>query len=222
MSSNVLIFAAHPDDEVIGAGGFVAQLAETCDTRVVFVTDGEFDSAASRRRRTQAEAAAAILGIAGVEYLGMPTRGLARGAELTLALARAIRESSTDVLLLPHEYESDQDHAALHFAGREAIFVAATEALPGKPVQVEIALGYEVWSPIRRPDIFAPMGEREAALKMSALRAYSAEFDRFSLDTASLGLSRYRGGFFVGSEYAEAFALEHFRPSAASLIASLH
>lgn len=60
MSSNVLVLAAHPDDEVIGAGGFVAQLAETCDTRVVFVTDGEFDSAASRRRRIQAATAAEI------------------------------------------------------------------------------------------------------------------------------------------------------------------
>ena len=42
LNSTVLIFAAHPDDEVLGCGGTIAKLInEGAKVHVVFLADGE-------------------------------------------------------------------------------------------------------------------------------------------------------------------------------------
>ena len=97
--------AAHPDDEVLGAGGLISMLAAArARLRLVAVTDGERShrghaSPASLARRRTAETAAALraLGARAAEVirLGLPDSGLAgREDELAAALARWSRAST--------------------------------------------------------------------------------------------------------------------------------
>lgn len=93
----VLIYAVHPDDETLGAGGLIQQaLAANATVRVIFVTDGDNNpwpqrflerrwhlTAAHRhrwgqRRRREALAALAALGVdpAQVFSLGWPDQGI--------------------------------------------------------------------------------------------------------------------------------------------------
>ena len=37
---NILVFAAHPDDEVLGCGGTISKLSKNYNINVVFFTDG--------------------------------------------------------------------------------------------------------------------------------------------------------------------------------------
>jgi LmbE family N-acetylglucosaminyl deacetylase len=97
---DVLVFAPHPDDEVIGTGGLVLQaIAAGKSVRIVFVTNGDgYPRAASAllhtpipelgpsdfvslggARQQEAVAAAELIGLdpAGVVFLGYPDAGLA-------------------------------------------------------------------------------------------------------------------------------------------------
>jgi LmbE family N-acetylglucosaminyl deacetylase len=124
--ASAVIVAAHPDDEVLGVGGLIAELAATgARLRLVAVTDGENshrglgDPAALARRRT-AETAAALraLGAETTEVirLGLPDSELAAHEdELAAALPRLA--SGFDVCLAPWDHDMHPDHEA---AGRAA------------------------------------------------------------------------------------------------------
>lgn len=130
--ASAVIVAAHPDDEVLGAGGLMAMLAAAgTRLRVVAVTDGERShrghaspSALARRRAAETAAALRALaaGAAEVVRLQLPDSGLdAREAELTEALAPLVADC--DLCLAPWDHDLHPDHEA---AGR-----AARQAAPG-------------------------------------------------------------------------------------------
>jgi LmbE family N-acetylglucosaminyl deacetylase len=128
--SSAVILAAHPDDEVLGAGGVISLLAGAGSRlRLVAVTDGEAshagggDPAALARRRSQERAEAlTILGAGDVEVmrLGLPDSGLA-GQEDRLAAALTGLVAGFEVCLAPWPGDVHADHEAVgRAAGRSA------------------------------------------------------------------------------------------------------
>jgi len=122
---DVVVIAAHPDDEVLGVGGTMAILAAAgARMRLVAVTDGEgshpdADPAAIARTRTAETAAALdVLGASGIDVvrLRFPDTGLAEHEE---ELAGALGEQCAGfgVCLAPWEADVHADHEA---AGRAA------------------------------------------------------------------------------------------------------
>ena len=126
---SAVVVAAHPDDEVLGAGGLISMLAASgARLRLVAVTDGErshrghADPAALAQRRT-AETAAALgalgAGTAEVVRLGMPDSGLAsREDQLTVTLAPLV--TGFDLCLAPWDQDMHPDHDAAGRAARRA------------------------------------------------------------------------------------------------------
>ena len=121
--------AAHPDDEVLGAGGLISMLvAARARLRLVAVTDGERShrghaSRASLARRRTAETAAALRALgaraAEVVQLQLPDSGLTdREDELTAALAPLI--AGFDMCLAPWDRDMHPDHEAAGRAARRA------------------------------------------------------------------------------------------------------
>ena len=126
---SAVIVAAHPDDEVLGAGGLISILAASrARLRLVAVTDGERShrghaSPAVLARRRTAETAAALraLGARAAEVirLGLPDSGLAtREMELTEALAPLVE--GFDMCLAPWDGDMHPDHEAAGRAARRA------------------------------------------------------------------------------------------------------
>ena len=100
--TSAVVVAAHPDDEVLGAGGLISVLAASrARLRLVAVTDGERShrgrtppAVLARRRTAETAAALRALGARTAEVirLRLPDGGLAaREDELTAALAPAGR-----------------------------------------------------------------------------------------------------------------------------------
>jgi LmbE family N-acetylglucosaminyl deacetylase len=126
---SVVVLAAHPDDEVLGAGGLLCQLATAgIRIRLVSVTDGEAShggqaNAAELIRRRCDERAAALreLGASAAEVvrLGLPDSGLARREpELAAALRRVV--AGFGACLAPWENDVHADHEAVGRAARRA------------------------------------------------------------------------------------------------------
>lgn len=128
----LLVLAAHPDDETLAVGGSVAAAHRSgLPVRVVVATAGEASHPGARAwtpsllapvRAAEVEAAVAVLAPgAPVEHLGLPDGGLA-GVEDALADLVAERSRPGTLVLAPWTADGHPDHDAL---GRAAAAGAA-------------------------------------------------------------------------------------------------
>ena len=177
---SAVVVAAHPDDEVLGAGGLISMLAASrARLRLVAVTDGERShrghaSPAALARRRTAEAAAALralgAGSAEVVRLQLPDSGLAaREAELTTALAPLL--AGFDLCLAPWYRDLHPDHEA---AGR-----AARRAGPGQVCHYPVWMWH--WAAPADPQVpwdralRVPLPPRAAGRKRTAIRCFASQ-----------------------------------------------
>jgi len=135
----VLLFAPHPDDESLAAGGLLHRaVGRGAAVRVVFATDGENNPwpqrllerrwridarARSRwgaRRRAEALRALETLGVtsSSIRFLHLPDQGLApllleRDADATARLAAEIASMRPTLLVAPAITDRHPDHSAL-------------------------------------------------------------------------------------------------------------
>jgi LmbE family N-acetylglucosaminyl deacetylase len=134
--TRVLVFAAHPDDEVLGMGGTIAVHTDRGDdVRIVVVTDGSStqypDDAETRARKEQeALAAAAELGVTDYVHLDLPDMRLDTlpHVEVNGVVEQHVLEVSPDVVYTPHP-DVNRDHRVLF----DSVAVA-TRPTPGHPV----------------------------------------------------------------------------------------
>ncbi|ROS78647.1 PIG-L family deacetylase [Cellulomonas sp. PhB143] len=151
----VVVLAAHPDDESLGAGGLLARAARRgAEVCVVVATDGEAaspepsadrEALAARRRREVVAAVAHVAPRAAVHLLGLPDGGLREHrARLAAALGAVLDAGSsegaptTTVLAAPWRGDGHRDHRV---AGEVAAALAA-EPRAGQDVTL---LEYPVW-----------------------------------------------------------------------------
>jgi LmbE family N-acetylglucosaminyl deacetylase/SAM-dependent methyltransferase len=129
--SRVLVLSAHPDDETLGVGGLLADLADAGATVSVLVaTDGERShpladpraraDLATRRRREVRRAVGLLAPSAGTTHLGLPDGAL---GELEGSLVEEVhrRTDPTTLVLAPWLADGHPDHDALGRAAAEAV-----------------------------------------------------------------------------------------------------
>ena len=127
--TSAVVVAAHPDDEVLGAGGLISVLAASrARLRLVAVTDGERShrgltppAVLARRRTAETADALRALGAQTAEVirLRLPDSGLAaREDELTAALDPLV--AGFDLCLAPWDRDMHPDHEAAGRAARRA------------------------------------------------------------------------------------------------------
>src|SRR5687767_14009327 len=117
---NVLVIAPHPDDEAIGCGGGIClHIAKGERVTAVFLTSGELGlkhlecGEACKIREAEARAAAKILGISQVDFLGQPDWTLGDHVEAAAAvLAPILSRERPQIIYAPHSNEWHPDHKA--------------------------------------------------------------------------------------------------------------
>lgn len=134
----VLLIAAHPDDVDFGSGGTIATWTDAgLEVFYCIVTNGDaggFDpkvprSAIAGIRQDEQRKAAAVLGVADVEFLGYPDGRLAVSFELRRDITRVIRRIRPDRVVVPSPqrdlrsvYGSHPDHMAAGEAALCAVY----------------------------------------------------------------------------------------------------
>lgn len=211
----VLVLAAHPDDEVLGAGGTLARLSqEGRDVFVAFLTDGVGARFAgnARERWEQAVEVATMLGVSAYPDWGgvtVPDNESDAVTLLTLAKgAEKLIERHEPTLVLTHSgCDLNVDHRKAYQAA-----LVACRPVPASSVRAlatfEVASSTE-WTPLPqgfRPTLFVDI-ESTLETKLRAMATYAAEqppFPHPRSDRAIEALARWRGAS-VGMQAAEAF-----------------
>ncbi len=213
---NVLVVAAHPDDEVIGCGGTIARHVAAGDrVHLLIMTQiyaPEWDMKEFDRRRDEALSAAKVLGIKAVSFGGFPTVKL--NTVPTVALTRQISATvaavKPQVVYLPPRGDINADHDLTHRAA-----LVSCRPLFNSPVNR--LLSYEI-APTTRfntdgEGVFAANHyvdiSRHLKKKLQAMGRYRLELRKFPHPRSLKGLTilAQERGLAVGVPYAEAFRL---------------
>jgi LmbE family N-acetylglucosaminyl deacetylase len=222
MPINVLVVAAHPDDEVLGVGGAVARHAESGDHVYALILaegitaratmgcaqekDGEIATLQMAARK-----AASVLGAQPPRFAGLADNQMDTVPllEIVKYVETAVAELEPTVVYTHHGGDLNIDHRITHQA-----VLTACRPIPESPVRAiyafETASSTE-WASPGMSMVFAPNHfvdiECQLARKLQALECYASEMRAFPHArsiTAVESIARFRGTT-VGVHAAEAF-----------------
>lgn len=219
---NVLVVAAHPDDETLGSGGYAAKLirqghevnwlilGEGTTSRVPDRT--QVGNAALRSQSEDCLRAASIIGVKSVTQLDLPDNRFDRVdvLDITKLIEAEIAVRSPTTVITHHRGDLNIDHRMTH----EAV-LAATRPVPGSTIHTVLA--FEVQSATEwrfnaqtdfSPSVFIDISDT-IEVKLAALGEYRSEMREFPHPRSELALralATLRGST-VGVSAAEAFEL---------------
>ena len=147
--ANVLIFAPHPDDDIIGCGGsIVKHVRQENNVEIVYLTSGESGGLGgspeeiSAIREYEAKKAAKHVGAGKVHFLRQPDGYLTATKENITAITTLLRQAKPDIIYIPPANDNHRDHRAAH----ELLLECCLRA--GMPKSAES--GEELWSVVEQ------------------------------------------------------------------------
>ena len=218
----ILVIAAHPDDETLGCGGFLAKYGGA-NIRVVFIAEGtscrfNIDMLNSQtvtnnitERNNFSIEAMSIFGVSDIKFYNYPCGRL---DSIPILDINKIIESEIDdfgpkIVLTHSEFDNNNDHRIVYRSTMMA-------TRPGAIKELTKVLSYEVpssseWSFSKafNPNIFEVLERKHIEKKWKALKCYKSEVFPYPHPRSYEGiiaLSQYRG-MQTGVEFSEAYQL---------------
>jgi LmbE family N-acetylglucosaminyl deacetylase len=210
----VLCLAAHPDDEVLGAGGTLLKHRAAGDETFLAVATVAYEPVWSaetiRRKRDECLAAAALLKFTDVRILDYRTMHLntVPAIDLARSLSQIITDWRADVVYAPPCDDVNQDHAALFSAAQVAcrhIGAGAPRALYSYEIPTTSRFNLSTrWAANTYVDIAEFVGR-----KLEAMAVYETELRQPPHPRSLEGIRTFarERGLSVGLEYAETHML---------------
>ena len=218
MNLSILAIAAHRDDVEQTCGGTLLKMAE-CGYRtgILDLTQGEMGTRGTAEDRArEAEDAAKILRVAWRRALDIPDGRVENTWENRLKIARLIRETQPQVVILPYWQGRHPDHYTASVVGYEACFLAGLTKLdtgslaPHRPFKIVYAtLYYDI-----RPTFVVDISDQFEA-RLESILAYKSQFTdqevgrgifpaQTEIRERVAAMARYYG-MLAGVNYAEPF-----------------
>jgi len=218
----VLVVTAHPDDSEFGAGGTVARLTkEGREVTYVIVTNGNKGSSdramtperLAAIRAEEQRAAARVLGVARVEFLGYPDCEVEDTRALRLDVARQIRRWKPDLVICQSPNRtynlgaSHRDHRAVGGVVLDCVYplardhLAFPELLPEHEPHKTREVYVMQWE---TPQLVADISD-VMDLKLKALACHASQFKDFGQVEKRVRVRAAELGQAKGFAYAEAF-----------------
>lgn len=219
---NVLVIAAHPDDELLGVGGTVRRLVdEGICARAVILAEGltsrgekREDTEQSELKELQKDAceAAVEVGYTSIDFCGFPDNRMDEVdlLDIVKVISRFVEKYQPDTIFTHHHGDLNVDHRITF----EAVLTACR---PVKNYNVQRIYSFETPSSTEwnyaycepfKPNIYFDISDTfKVKLKgMACYRSESAMYPHPRSPEALEALGRYRGSN-VGFEVAEGFML---------------
>ena len=220
-TKQILVIAAHPDDEILGCGGTIARHVENGDNvDILFLADGVTsrggvqDNKDIIEREANGEKACSILGANVIKFAKYPDNKMDTIPFLDVVneIEMVIKQLKPVVIYTHHVGDLNIDHQITHKA-------VMTAARPQPGCVVREIYSFEVlssteWSTPSPASFFIPNRFVDISMTLSkklfALKSYNCEMHEFphsrSVESVSI-LARHRGAA-MGMDAAEAFKVE--------------
>lgn len=215
-----LIVVAHPDDEVLGAGGSIYKWAQEGNAVDVAIMCTEAKARAFRPEDNELEedmnASIRFLGVGRKFEASFPNIEMNTVPHLQLVqfIESAIRESEPDVVITHHPADTNNDHLQTSMACQEAVrlFQRRPEVKRIKEVwymEVPSCSEWAINSAMNpfRPNCFVEVGEDAVDAKIKALGMYRGVMRPYPHPRSAeyiKGLAAVRGSQW-GQKYSECF-----------------
>jgi LmbE family N-acetylglucosaminyl deacetylase len=213
----VLVVAAHPDDEVLGAGGTIARHVDAGDQVSVLIcatglaSRGAMLQADLDKLRTSARTAAAVLGAEAPIFLDFPDNAMDSVPLLDVvkAVQDVVDRRRPETIYTHHAGDLNIDHGIVARA-----VVTAARSLPGhsyRSIYAFETLSSTEWAPAALTAPFAPSHfvdiSAQLDRKTKAMKAYESELRDYPHPRSIEGIRALAGvrGSTAGFAAAEAF-----------------
>lgn len=237
MKLDILVFASHPDDAELGAGGTIAkEVSKGKKVGIVDLTRGELGTRGSAEiRKREATAAAKVLGLAVRENMGFADGFFVNDREHQMKLIQIIRKYRPQIVLCNAVEDRHIDHGRGSTLVSDACFLSGLTRIPteeeGQPQAAwrpKLVYHYIQWMNLE-PDFVVDISGF-IQTKKEAIMAYGSQFHDPNSTEPETPISSvnfidsvvYRArdlGRIVGVDYAEGFTVE--RPLAVDSLDNL-
>lgn len=216
MRKRVLVFAAHPDDDIIGCGGSLAKHVKLGNQiSVCYLTSGESASLSqpkeklARVREEEAQNAAQVIGFDDLTFLRNPDGYLEYNSNALKKIVDLIRDKQPNIVYVHHQFDEHQDHRIAFQLVHESLGRASVpifQEYKGAAWPTETVLAYEVWTPLQDFGYVEDISEF-IDQKMAALKKHESQINNVRFESAFEGLARYRGAMTGKGKYCEVFKI---------------
>ncbi|MCD8540318.1 MAG: bacillithiol biosynthesis deacetylase BshB1 [Leadbetterella sp.] len=224
MKTDILVFAAHPDDAELGCSATIAkEVAGGKKVVIADLTQGELGTRGSGPLRLQeAAASAAVLQLSARENLGFKDGFFRNDPEHQLEIIRVIRKYQPEIVLLNAPEDRHPDHGraaqlcteACFYSGLRRVVTHADDGSEQAPWRPKNAFHY-IQDRFLKPDLVVDVSDFWDTKIASVLAFKSQFFDPESPEPASyisspefLDFIHSRGqelGHQIGARYGEGF-----------------
>jgi LmbE family N-acetylglucosaminyl deacetylase len=210
----VMVFAPHPDDELVGCGGSIAKHVKLGNNvHVVYMTSGDAGNMKYKKeelasiREAEALRGLNIIGVKNSHFLRSKDGYLEVSPAELIKVVELIRIYKPDIVYLPHADEAHQDHKVTNDLVLKAINKARGnwfQEAKGEPWTVKTIFAYEVY-PLQKTVNYCEDVTEFMDLKYKALKEHKTQIESVAYDDLAESISRYRGILNSGSKYGECF-----------------
>ena len=201
----ILVFAPHPDDEIIGCGGSLALHTKAGDpVKVVFLTNGAKGDASGTMdreayvalRQNEAVNACTRVGVRDLEFWSYEDRSLAGSPGALLQMIDLLEGFRPELVYVPSPLEFHPDHRATS--------ILFCDAIRSCDFDLDVAF-YEVGQPLR-VNLLVDISE-VMSRKIEAMDAYKSQLKERPYRDICVALNRYRSMTLPhGATHAEGFS----------------
>ncbi len=218
-----LIIVAHPDDEVLGCGGYISKYKNTKIFRVIFIGEGTTCRYSSNddqnkinkkilQRQKQSIDCLKYFGINEYKYYNLPCGRFDKVdiIEINKILEKEIKQFKPNKILTHSSEDCNNDHRILNRS-----VMMATRPMPSIKY-LKTLITFEIISSTEwnfenqlSPNYFVELSEKNINDKIKAFYFYKSEVQSNDMPRTKDGiktLAKYRGKI-VGAKFAEAFRL---------------